>query len=232
MSFDLVPDVTADGVVQPAQWSAQTLWWSERYRSKGLVWPADTDWFSNDPLGPKPHTHPDASEVFFVVRGRMQLTVGAEKLELGPGDYVLVPPDTYHEPLNIGGEDLCVLVVVAPNWRDRRWNPEGFVDSDYTGRGTVVPTGEPGPLPSDDLIASEVLLVEPGQSLGVDSRKDADRLLYVLDGTASITLEHLTGDVETHQYVNVMAGARHEVRGAGDRPVRLLSVWTPYVASH
>jgi len=232
VSFDTLNDAGDEGDIQPAVWAQQTLWWSERYRSRGLLWPADADWFANDPLGPMPHTHPNASEIFFLATGSLQLTVGSDVLTLEPGDFVLVPPDTYHEPLNVGGTDLCVLVVVAPNWRDERWKPSGFVDSDYAGKAQLAGTAAPGPLPSDELIESQVVELAPGQSLEVESRPDADRLVYVLEGVAHFTLEHLSGEVRSHQFVNVMAGARHQVANHSERPMRYLSCWTAYGTGH
>lgn len=232
MSFDRLDEAFADGVIQPAGWAQQTLWWSERYRSRGLLWPKGESWFSNDPLGPMPHTHPGASEIFFLASGRLQLTVGSEALELAPGDFVLVPPDTYHEPLNIGDTDVCLLVVVAPNWRDERWKPSDFVASDYEGRPQVSGTDVAGPLPSDGLIESAVIELRPGDRAVVEARSDADRLVYVLDGESTVTLEHLSGAVGPHQYVNVMAGARHRIANSSDRPVRYLSCWTPDSTGH
>ena len=38
-------------------WAAQSLWWSERQRSRPLIWPAGASWFSNDPLGPDQFCH-------------------------------------------------------------------------------------------------------------------------------------------------------------------------------
>ena len=212
-----VPDTEA--------WAAQTTWWSERYRSRPLLGPAGLDWFSNDPLRPTPHTHPNASEVFFVCSGQFELTVGREALLMGASDYVLVPPDTYHSPLNVGDTDVCVLVVVAPNWRHERLKPQNFVESDFAGRGTVVSTDRPGPLPSDERISSEVIEIEPAAH--VDFRlPHADHLLYVCSGTVHAAVDHLGGGLSAHQYVHASAGAPHRVTNRGDEPARLLSVWT------
>lgn len=212
-------------VTDPAAWAAQTTWWSERYRSRPLLWPAGRNWFSNDPLRPTPHTHPNASEVFFVCSGLFQLTVGRDDLLMRGGDYVLVPPDTYHSPLNAGDTDLCVLVVVAPNWRHERLKPQNFLDSDFAGRGTVVSTHLPGPLPSDDRISADVVEVPPGDTVQFHLPQ-ADHLLYVCGGAVSIVVEHLTGALSVHQYVHASAGARHSIVNTGTIPARLLSVWT------
>lgn len=218
-------------VADPQAWAAQTTWWAERHRSRPLLWPAGADWFSNDPLRPTPHTHPNASEVFFVCSGAMKLVVGRDDLVLRAGDYCLVPPDTYHEPLNIGDTDLCVLVVVAPNWRHERLKPDGFADSDFDGRADVVGTGVAGPLPSDERIRSEVLSLAAG-AVADFGEDHADHLVYVLEGVATATVEHLSGDLTLHQYVNVSGGTRHRLanRSAEADELRVLSVWTPAAA--
>lgn len=207
----------------PAEWAEHALWWSERCRSRALLWKAGEDWFSNDPLGPKPHTHPNASEIFLVASGLLRLTVGRTQLELGAGGFCLVPPDTYHEPLNVGDSDCCVFVLVAPNWRDCRWKPEGFVDADFQRLPRVASVSEPGPLPSDELIESGVLALEPNESKEME-RPDADHLVYVLGGTTHVTVEHISGPLAPHQFLTVMGGTKHLV-AANDEPVRLLSIW-------
>lgn len=95
-------------------WSEQPLWWSERQRSKALLWPHPATWFVNDPLGPQPHTHPAASEVYVVASGVLGLTVGRDVVEVTAGGYCYIPPSTFHAPSNTGREDLLMLAVVAP----------------------------------------------------------------------------------------------------------------------
>jgi mannose-6-phosphate isomerase-like protein (cupin superfamily) len=206
------------------RWGAQTMWWSERYRCRPLVWPAGDTWFCNDPLGPKPHTHPDASEIFLVARGTMSLIVGKERHRMNPGDFCLVPPDTYHEPMNAGDDDLCVLALVAPNWRDRRWKPDGFDDPDLRGTAQLGSVADAGPLPSDAVLRSEIIRLAPGE--GRDgTTSGADRLVYALTGTIGVHVEHLQGSLRPHQFVNVIAGADHVVSNAGKQDGTFLSVY-------
>jgi mannose-6-phosphate isomerase-like protein (cupin superfamily) len=208
-------------------WADQTLWWSERQRSRGLVWPGGESWFANDPLGPMPHTHPDASEVYFVSHGRLRVTVGSTELEMARGDYILIPPDTYHHPINLWENDLCLFVVVAPNWRDRRWKTSGFTEDDYKGSADVVGTDAPGPLPSDEHIEAAVVSVEGVGEAAAESRAESDRALYILEGRAELAVEHLSGILDAHRYVHVMAGASHSIANCGPGPLRYMSIWTP-----
>ena len=66
-----------DGTVDPEAWIAQPYFFSERTRGKTLYWPAGSDWFANDPLPPIAHSHPGAAEVYFVVEGNLEVTVGS-----------------------------------------------------------------------------------------------------------------------------------------------------------
>lgn len=46
--------------------------------------------------GAKPHAHPN-EQVISVTKGRLRFRLGGEERILGPGDVVLVPPDTEHQ---------------------------------------------------------------------------------------------------------------------------------------
>src|SRR5689334_16949190 len=57
-----------------------------------------------------PHSE---DEVYYVVRGRAKIRVGAEEHRVRPGTIVFVPADREHRFHDIQ-EDLAVLVVFAP----------------------------------------------------------------------------------------------------------------------
>jgi len=42
------------------------------------------------------HVHPTMYEVYFVLTGRALYTIGGETSEVGPGDLMIVPPNTPH----------------------------------------------------------------------------------------------------------------------------------------
>jgi quercetin dioxygenase-like cupin family protein len=42
------------------------------------------------------HSHPTMYENYYVLEGRALYRVGDEELEVGPGDMIVVPPDTPH----------------------------------------------------------------------------------------------------------------------------------------
>jgi mannose-6-phosphate isomerase-like protein (cupin superfamily) len=207
-----------------SRWAEQTMIWTERQRGRPLYWPAGASWFANDPLGPHPHTHPDASEIYFVETGTLALTVGRQELVMRAGDFCLIPPNTFHDPRNGGDDDLGLFVIVAPNWRDRRWKIDGFEDADFDGTASVARTEAVGPLPSDLEIGAEVV----GAGSGPESASSPhERVLYVLAGQLDLALDHLSGRLGPGEYVHVPAGASSTVSQAGSSPVRLLSISTP-----
>jgi hypothetical protein len=101
-------------------WMNQPLIWGERTRGRGLVWTADSDWFINDPLGPKPHLHEEASEIVFLAQESMRIETSGTKLVYREGDFLLMPSDKYHNYWFVGDKPVCLFVVVAPNHKYNR----------------------------------------------------------------------------------------------------------------
>ncbi len=66
------------------------------------------------PAGSKDAQHPHtADEVYIIERGRAQLEVEGETIDVGPGAVISVDRGRDHHFLNIT-EDLAVLVIFAP----------------------------------------------------------------------------------------------------------------------
>lgn len=67
---------------------------------------------ASGPGGPPPHIHRGRHELFYVIEGTFEFTVGEDFIQAGPGSVVLVPPDTRHAfQAGAGGK---ALVFVAP----------------------------------------------------------------------------------------------------------------------
>ncbi len=63
-----------------------------------------------------PHRHTNCESAIYITRGRGRFLVGEQletSLEFGPGDFIYVPPDAPHQPINDGSEP--VEMVVARN---------------------------------------------------------------------------------------------------------------------
>jgi mannose-6-phosphate isomerase-like protein (cupin superfamily) len=66
------------------------------------------------PPGEKLLGHVDPMEEIYIVqtgRGRMQ--VGEEIREVAPGDAIHIPIGAFHELINVGEEDMTILVVAG-----------------------------------------------------------------------------------------------------------------------
>jgi mannose-6-phosphate isomerase-like protein (cupin superfamily) len=60
------------------------------------------------------HVHPQAEEIYYVLRGRGLMTLAGEQRAVGSGDGVLIPPGTRHTIRNVGQEPLVILCCCAP----------------------------------------------------------------------------------------------------------------------
>ena len=68
---------------------------------------------NSDPgAGPGLHTHPYA-ETWIVRSGTARFTAGGEELEAGPGDIVVVGPETPHKFVNAGEGKLDIVCIHA-----------------------------------------------------------------------------------------------------------------------
>ena len=65
----------------------------------------------------KVHTHDESDKVYFVLRGKLQATVGAETRAIKAGEAVLAPAGEPHGVLNDSPEDATCLVFMAPHPR-------------------------------------------------------------------------------------------------------------------
>ncbi len=60
------------------------------------------------------HVHARTEEIYYILRGRGVMTVGAARREVGPGDGILIPPGARHSIENPGAEALVFLCCCAP----------------------------------------------------------------------------------------------------------------------
>ncbi|WP_257792086.1 cupin domain-containing protein [Marisediminicola antarctica] len=205
-------------------WARQALWWSERQRSRPLLWPAGESWFSNDPLGPLPHTHPGASEVYFVASGELHVTVGTTDLVLSAGDYCLIPPGTFHSPQNLASEDLRMLALVSPNVKGERWKTAPFSAEDFEGQPLVGNVFRNTALPDSAHIRGEPIHLSQG-SLWSFENEAADTTIWVVEGDVEVTVGMLAGRIEPSYHVTAMAGVPGSIRAISDAIVLVLEAY-------
>src|SRR5215467_8335265 len=66
-------------------------------------------------MGVPRHTHTREDEVYFVLAGELEATVGDETFVLRPGDTLLAPRDISHELRNSGSVENHYLLVFSPS---------------------------------------------------------------------------------------------------------------------
>ena len=64
-------------------------------------------------VGARPHYHEQQDELYFVHSGRAQFRLPGETRELGPGGLCHVESTTPRQIVNVGDDDLVLLVVGA-----------------------------------------------------------------------------------------------------------------------
>ena len=64
--------------------------------------------------GPPSHFHNVTSHSWYVARGELQLTLGEEPVDLGPGGFMYVPSGTPHTFANPGSETAHLVQFTVP----------------------------------------------------------------------------------------------------------------------
>jgi quercetin dioxygenase-like cupin family protein len=68
--------------------------------------------------GPPDHLHFSQEEVFFILQGTYELTVGGQTSTVGPGTIVFVPRNVVHRFKNVGEATACMLDWSLPGGQD------------------------------------------------------------------------------------------------------------------
>jgi mannose-6-phosphate isomerase-like protein (cupin superfamily) len=193
---------------RPADWRAwirQSLPSTDIKRGGATVWPKGERGLIGDSLGPVMHLHDHASEVFYFLDGRCRLEIGDSEELLGPGDFVLVPPEVPHNLWNGGDDDLLVFWLVAPNVAGNKWRTERLPTGALNRRvlrGRVAPGVE---LPSDTNIRTRLLTVEAPATSAVCPGEGHEAIVYVLEGEADADVGPRRRRLSAHDFVHVPA---------------------------
>jgi mannose-6-phosphate isomerase-like protein (cupin superfamily) len=63
------------------------------------------------------HYHAVSEEIYFITAGRAEMELDGERIELGTGEAVAIPPGAWHEVTALGTEELRFLCCCAPPYR-------------------------------------------------------------------------------------------------------------------
>jgi mannose-6-phosphate isomerase-like protein (cupin superfamily) len=95
---------------------------------------------------PPMHIHHDADESWYVIDGRLTVFVGDERIEAGPGDFVLGPKGVPHSFL-VSSERAEFLVTFSPAGTE---GPSGYgVDGFFRDAAVPVIPGQDPPQPTE-----------------------------------------------------------------------------------
>lgn len=59
------------------------------------------------------------SEVYYILQGRGEMTIGDEQQTVEPGDAIYIPPHARQFIRNRGTEDLVFVCIVDPAWQQQ-----------------------------------------------------------------------------------------------------------------
>jgi mannose-6-phosphate isomerase-like protein (cupin superfamily) len=205
-------------------WMQQPRIFAERCRGLPLIWTPDAHWFNNDWLGPTPHVHDDATEIAYLAQGQLEIEIGGSKRVYKAGDFIIMPPNKYHNYWFRGDEPVCFFVVVAPNHKYRRLRTVDFTPDNFEGDAPYANVFDDAPMPSNEHFAVEKLTLAPGESEALHAIEQRERVVYVVSGTAQIHFHTLSGPLAANQYLHIPAFTRHSVGSVGFEPLVYLSM--------
>ena len=72
-----------------------------------------------------------------------------------------------------------------------------------------------------------LMTLQPGDEIGEEIHADRDQFFRIEEGEGTIDIDGSENKVEDDFAVIVPAGARHNVRNTGSRPLRLYTIYAP-----
>jgi len=72
-----------------------------------------------------------------------------------------------------------------------------------------------------------LMALQPGEEIGAEVHEDRDQFFRFEEGRGQVDIDDNTYDVVDGSGVIVPAGARHNVRNTGDRPLKLYTLYGP-----
>jgi quercetin dioxygenase-like cupin family protein len=202
--------------------------------------------------GPRRHVHHHHADGFYCLEGELRITLDEEERVLGPGGFVLIPPEVIHTFGNHGAVRGRYLNFHAPGLGFAEYlrgrNPD--FDQDYdvppgsgrpTSEAVVRQPGEGeqlglGPSQSsikagaDDGMGSLALLESTiGPNFPGPVLHEHERMVdsfYILDGTLTLRLGDDAVEATAGSYALVPPGNAHTFSTPSE-PVKLLNIFAP-----
>jgi len=201
--------------------------------------------------GPELHVHHQHADCFYVLEGAITLSLEDGERTLGPGSFVLVPPDVVHTFRNDGPGDLRFFNLHAPGMGFDRYL-QGLYDEEFAVPFDQHPAPEGGGRDPNLVIAGtgvpvaerpslDVVLLGDATELGISSSLGAPggpsppphvhhrhaETFHVLEGEMSFTVDGGETRAGAGDWVHVPPRTVHTFAFPGSVDARFLSVHTP-----
>ena len=72
-----------------------------------------------------------------------------------------------------------------------------------------------------------LMSLEPGEDIGEETHEDVDQFFRVENGTGEVFIDGRTTEIEASSAILVPAGARHNIRNTGVKPLQLYTLYAP-----
>lgn len=199
-------------------------------------------WIAAGGCGPGLHYH-TSDQVYFLIRGQMNVQLGTEVHNIGPSTFVHIPAGLAHRNWNDGSEQEFhfEMIIPRPGPIEPLFTPvENPSDAPLQSGGSitpldrekfVTPEGFTGFALQDLLISPKahirVAEVSPGKSGPGMHIHEFDQYFYVLEGTLDVEVALQKRRVEAGMLVVLPAGVPHRQYNSGDTAERHIAINTP-----
>lgn len=89
----------------------------------------------------KLHKHPTTDELFYIIEGRGQFTVGNNQIMVDSGSVIYGPADVPHGLVNSGDKEIVMISVQSPKPVQMKYIENASVACSVCGQENIVPEG-------------------------------------------------------------------------------------------
>jgi mannose-6-phosphate isomerase-like protein (cupin superfamily) len=72
-----------------------------------------------------------------------------------------------------------------------------------------------------------VMALRPGEEIGEEVHEDRDQFFRLEEGNGEISIDGTVSKIKTGTAMIVPAGARHNIKNTGDKPLKLYTLYAP-----
>lgn len=72
-----------------------------------------------------------------------------------------------------------------------------------------------------------LMTIQPGEEIGDEVHEDRDQFFRVEDGSGEVSIDGRKTKIESEFAIIVPAGAKHNVRNTGEKPLKLYTLYAP-----